>query len=221
MAWMAPSISEIVPGLFIGNVASSMNRDILRDNNINAIVSLLNGPYAKWNHDENRQLVPEDRHLFVPCLDSSTMDVLALMSSVCDWIDRHLGTPTSTLPLEDGAQNDGLNGLVEKPHRPGRVLVHCKLGISRSATVVIAYLMRKRHEGLDSVLSEVKKRRNIRPSENFMNQLRVWEAVEYQVWTATTSTVPKELYQAYLDRRAAKLKAKGLIGNVPIVMTSL
>ncbi|KAH8714450.1 protein-tyrosine phosphatase-like protein [Ilyonectria robusta] len=221
MPWLPPSISEIVPHLFIGNLSSSMNLDTLRENNINAIVSLLDGPYAKWNEPENRKLVPKERHLFVPCLDSSTMDVLALMSDVCDFIDKHLHTPIFPLLPEEGAQNDSHNGIGEETPSTGNVLVHCKVGVSRSGTFVLAYLMRKRHDDLDSVLNEVKGKRNIKPNYNFLEQLKVWEVVEYQVWKDPIRNIPKEPYRAYLNRRAARLATKGLTGNEPTVMTSL
>lgn len=221
MPWLPPSISEIVPHLLIGNLSSSLNPDTLRENNNNAIVSLLDGPYAKWNDPENRKLVPKERHLFVPCLDSSTMDVLALMSDVCDFIDKHLHTPILPLLPEKGAQNDSHNGIGEATPFTGNVLVHCKVGVSRSGTFVLAYLMRKRHEDLNSVLSEVKEKRNIKPNYNFLEQLKVWEVVEYQVWKDPTRNIPKEPYRAYLNRRAARLATKGLTGNDPIVMTSL
>lgn len=198
-----------------------MNPDTLRENNINAIVSLLDGPYAKWNDPENRKLVPKERHLFVPCLDSSTMDVLALMSDVCDFIGKHLHTPIFPLLPEEGAQNDSHNGIGEETPSTGNVLVHCKVGVSRSGTFVLAYLMRKRHDDLDSVLNEVKEKRNIRPNYNFLEQLKVWEVVEYQVWKDPIRNIPKEPYRAYLNRRAARLATKGLTGNEPIVMTSL
>lgn len=198
-----------------------MNPDILRENNINAIVSVLDGPYAKWNDPENRKLVPKERHLFVPCLDSSTMDVLALMSDVCDFIDKYLHTPIHPLLPEEGVQNDSSNSIIEDTPGKGNVLVHCKVGVSRSGTFVLAYLMRKRHDGLDSVLNEVKKKRHINPNYNFLEQLRVWGAVEYQVWKDPIKNIPKEPYRAYLARRAARLATKGLTGNEPIVMTSL
>ena len=42
-----------------------------------------------------------------------------------------------------------------------RVLVHCAMGMSRSATVVIMYLMKKFNLCLDDALSLVKERRHV------------------------------------------------------------
>jgi len=98
---------------------------------------------------------------------------------------------------------------------PPRVLVHCRMGISRSATVVIAYLMRKTGKPLDEVLQDVQGKRKIKPNPNFMAQLRVWGDVAYHVWDDEDRSVPKEPYRLYLGVRAAKLKKKGLTGDEP------
>lgn len=60
-----------------------------------------------------------------------------------------------------------------------RVLIHCEKGYSSSPMVLIAYLMRRRKEGLDKVVQDVRGKRRMKPNANFMEQLRVWENVEY------------------------------------------
>ncbi|XP_033099533.1 uncharacterized protein LOC117103136 [Anneissia japonica] len=57
-----------------------------------------------------------------------------------------------------------------------KVLVHCKMGVSRSASTVIAYIMKEYKWPLKKAFEFVKqKRKCIRPNSAFMNQL-----VEYQ-----------------------------------------
>ncbi|KPM45496.1 hypothetical protein AK830_g1091 [Neonectria ditissima] len=221
MPWMNDaSISQIAPHLFVGNVKSSLKRQVLRENNITAVVSLLDGGYDKWSHPEYRAIIPAACHLYVPCLDSSTMDILALLEEICDFIDVQLdsnalpGSVAST-PSEEWDRESCLSDSLETP-RSANVLIHCQLGMSRSAAVAIAYLMRKRHEGLDAVYPDVKRRRNVKPRDNFIDQLRVWEAVQYDVWEDAAKTTPKEQYRGYLNRRAARLRAKCLTGNEAI-----
>ena len=89
------------------------------------------------------------------------------------------------------------------------------MGVSRSATAVIAYLMRKHQKPMEDVLPAVKEKRKIRPNPNFVEQLRVWGAVGYQIWADDERTVPKEPYRVYLEGRSERLKAKGLTGDEP------
>ncbi|TQV93474.1 hypothetical protein V2A60_010119 [Cordyceps javanica] len=197
-----PSISEIRPHLFLGNLYSTLNLETLRSNNITALMSLMDAHHGQWGAPHIRNIIPQASHLYIQCLDSSTTDLLQFMSKVCDFIDEHVCAPAAG----GGDAN---------------VLVHCREGVSRSATMVIAYLMRKDSMSLDDALAEVKEKRKVRPNPNFLDQLRVWEAVGYQVWQDDDMTIPKEAYQAFLDKRAVLLKSKGLTGNEPIGIQSL
>ena len=50
-----------------------------------------------------------------------------------------------------------------------RVLVHCAFGVSRSSTLVIAYLMKKLKIGMVEALSYVRRKRpTIKPNAGFM-----------------------------------------------------
>ncbi|KAN0080696.1 dual specificity protein phosphatase [Elaphomyces granulatus] len=187
----AAQMREIVPGLFLGNVEASFNRDMLLENCINAIVSLT---------DAQRSGVLEHRDKWVGCVDSSIQDLLmaspALQSS-------------STLPAKHE------HGFSDKPcgARSEAILIHCRMGISRSPTIIIAYLMRKYGAKREDVLAFVQSTQKVKPSANFTRQLEVWEEVGYQVWENEERTISKAPYRAFLDDRAALLKEKGLTGN--------
>lgn len=59
----------------------------------------------------------------------------------------------------------------------GRVLVHCAQGISRSATIVIMYLMVSRCIDFDEAYEFVRKHRNVAaPNVGFVQQLKGWAA---------------------------------------------
>jgi dual specificity phosphatase 12 len=60
----------------------------------------------------------------------------------------------------------------------GSVLVHCEQGISRSASVVLAYFMRFHQMTRDQAYVEVKRRRpKINPNPGFWKQLEAFEAL--------------------------------------------
>ncbi|KAK6530340.1 hypothetical protein TWF694_003696 [Orbilia ellipsospora] len=105
---------------------------------------------------------------------------------------------------------------------PGNVLVHCEQGISRSSTAVIAYLMRFHKLTFPDALAFVKTKRQIKPNENFKEQLQVWEAAGYKIWgEGCEGKVPKPEYAAYLEKRAVRLREAGLTGNEPVDILSL
>ncbi|KAK5864837.1 hypothetical protein PBY51_016046 [Eleginops maclovinus] len=58
------------------------------------------------------------------------------------------------------------------------LLVHCKMGVSRSASTVIAYAMKQHHWPLDVALAYVRDRRSIvKPNEGFMRQLQTYNGI--------------------------------------------
>ena len=59
-----------------------------------------------------------------------------------------------------------------------KVLVHCKMGVSRSASVVVAYAMKARHWDLPQALRHVKERRAcVKPNSSFMHQLEIYAGI--------------------------------------------
>jgi protein-tyrosine phosphatase len=55
------------------------------------------------------------------------------------------------------------------------ILVHCDAGMSRSAMVVVAYLMKRDSLTVDQALDKVLKKRSIAPNEYFLVGLMDWE----------------------------------------------
>ncbi|KAI9826689.1 MAG: hypothetical protein M1819_007323 [Sarea resinae] len=196
-----PSLSKITSGVFLGNGAALRDVNALRELHIDAVVSLTDAPDGLWSQGRFREIVPEDRHLFIECLDSPTEDLLVHMNRICDFIDTVLSSGTPTY---------------------AGVLIQCDYGISRSSTVVIAYLMRKNSSSLKETMSLVRSRRKeVKPSSNFLRQLQVWEKVGYRVWEDEDGKIPKAEYQLFLDERTVELRIKGLTGNEPCFPRSL
>ncbi|GJP45639.1 hypothetical protein CLOM_g5002 [Closterium sp. NIES-68] len=71
---------------------------------------------------------------------------------------------------------DGCFTAIEEGRKAGGVLVHCLAGMSRSATIVIAYMMKTKGWDLRTSLSHVRQCRPIvQPNIGFMRQLQEYE----------------------------------------------
>lgn len=70
----------------------------------------------------------------------------------------------------------------QSSYNQNRVLVHCAMGMSRSATMVIMYLMRKFQIHWELAFSVVKARREIvDPNEGFIAKLMAFEGKQYKL----------------------------------------
>lgn len=68
------------------------------------------------------------------------------------------------------------NFISEAINNKGNVLVHCHAGISRSSTVIIAWLIKEKNMSLEEALKLCKSKRNkIQPNSGFIIQLKKYE----------------------------------------------
>jgi len=198
-----PTITKIEDGIYLGDSLSSRQRETLQGYNITAVVSLSNGRWVHWRQPWYKKIIPEGHHLFIRCDDSMIQDLLPEFARICDFIQAR---------LRNKAASDMSN-----------VLVHCDKGVSRSATAMVAYLMRTHGWSADMALAHVQEKRRIKPNENFKEQLQVWEATGYEVWQEgdAEGRIPKPEYADYLAKRAKRLEEYGLTGDEPIGVQSL
>ncbi|KAK4213509.1 dual specificity phosphatase [Rhypophila decipiens] len=175
-----PSICKILPNLYLGTAAASIDVETLRANKISCIVSVTTVFQPEWESPETTAMVPLARHLLVPADGNPAMDLLGHFDHICDWIDWQISPPTSE---NDCLGDDGNNN----------VLVHCQGGVSRSPTICIAYLLRKKYPDStkapnnlrDKMLQEFwvnKGWERTWPQKNFWEQLKVWVATGYDPW---------------------------------------
>ncbi|KAJ8380303.1 hypothetical protein SKAU_G00010810 [Synaphobranchus kaupii] len=102
------------------------------------------------------------------------------------------------VPVADSPSSqlgDHFDSVADKIHRvqeqQGRVLVHCSAGVSRSATLCIAYLMKYRSMTLSDAHLWVRSRRPIiRPNSGFWKQLIDYENKLYGCGTVRMITSP-------------------------------
>ncbi|XP_030634032.1 protein phosphatase Slingshot homolog 3 [Chanos chanos] len=71
--------------------------------------------------------------------------------------------------------NDTYNFINTAKKSGQAVLVHCKMGVSRSASTVVAFVMKEKGWSLEHALNHVKERRPIiQPNEGFLKQLNTY-----------------------------------------------
>lgn len=74
--------------------------------------------------------------------------------------------------------NETYNFIVKAKKNRSKCLVHCKMGVSRSASTVIAYAMKEYGWSLEKAYNFVKQKRSItRPNPAFMRQLAEYEGI--------------------------------------------
>ncbi|TFK87010.1 phosphatases II [Polyporus arcularius HHB13444] len=131
------------------------------------------------------------KHLCVPVEDRTDEDLLRYLDYTVPWIRDALAREN------------------------GRVLVHCVWGMSRSASVVVAYLIAARSMSLDEALRIVRGRRRIaRPNSGFMEQLKVYERV-------TRMREAQEKRRREQSEREADLDLDGLARRLGISVSVL
>lgn len=104
------------------------------------------------------------QYLKIELMDSYNVDIQSSFDKVFEFIQNALHDP-----LLISNQNNNENTCEKQCNR---VFVHCQMGISRSSTMVIQYLMRSRNLSLADAYEYVwKKRSDIYPNNGFLQQL--------------------------------------------------
>ncbi|EFN89511.1 Serine/threonine/tyrosine-interacting protein [Harpegnathos saltator] len=149
---MRRQMQEVIPGLFLGpySAASRSKLDSLLEHGITHIVCVRQDIEANFI----RPNFPDKfKYLVLNIADTATENIIQHFQNVKTFID------------------EGLNS-------GGQVLVHGNAGISRSAALVLAYLMETYGLSQIQAYAIVQQRRFcINPNEGFMTQLREYEPI--------------------------------------------
>ncbi|ELK28915.1 Dual specificity protein phosphatase 1 [Myotis davidii] len=130
-----------------------------------------------------------------------------------------------SIPVEDNHKadisswfNEAIDFIDSIKNAGGRVFVHCQAGISRSATICLAYLMRTNRVKLDEAFEFVKQRRSIiSPNFSFMGQLLQFES---QVLAPHCSAEAGSPAMSVLDRGASTTTVFNFPVSIPVHSTN-
>ncbi|XP_015596741.1 dual specificity protein phosphatase MPK-4 [Cephus cinctus] len=146
------SYDEIEPGLFLGNLTAATDFEWLKEAKITHILTVDSCPLPR-----KVQVLPDIVLKYIQVTDLPREDLLTYLEDSYQFIQH---------ALESG----------------GKILVHCYFGVSRSATLVIAYIMKKYSIGYTEAFELVKKKRRfVCPNPGFVEQLRLYEDMGHSI----------------------------------------
>ena len=142
------SQNEIIKNLWIGDYKSALNKKFLNKNNIKLIINCS----KTLDFTELENIIKIRLSMNDDRKEISDRKMIELFPTVYKTIDNNL------------KNNNG-------------VLVHCKAGMQRSATIVALYLMRKYNKKFEEVKNIIRNKRNIvfRPYVNFIKPIKYFE----------------------------------------------
>ena len=126
----------------------------------------------------------------------------------CDWEEfsqyKRLLIQADDIPRENLLQHfPRTNSFIEDGLREeGAVIVHCAMGVSRSATVACAYLMNKFSLSPEEALEMARKARPLcNPNEGFLEQLAV-----YHRMLAASEADASKIYSDWFNKQSGSSK---------------
>jgi atypical dual specificity phosphatase len=186
--------SQILPNLFLSDALTARWGGTLDRLEITHIISVLEEPitFSRTKHPL--------KLLHIPASDDVNTDLLSFMDQTTKFIKEAIETSkreqeqletTSLNPA--AATTDGESPMLLGLAQENRVLVHCLAGVSRSATIVIAYLLATTAMTAEEATEFVRSKRSIvRPNYGFTKQLEQYER-RYFASTGKTATPKKRV----------------------------
>ncbi|NXQ17732.1 DS13B phosphatase, partial [Peucedramus taeniatus] len=140
-------VDEVWPNLYVGDLYVARDKAQLSRMGISHVVNAAAGRFRINTGPKFYNDLPVD-YYGVEAEDNPNFDLSIHFYPVAQYIREALNSPR------------------------GKVLVHCAMGISRSATLVLAFLMICEGMSLTTAIQTVRSHRGICPNSGFLQQLR-------------------------------------------------
>ncbi|NXH45493.1 DS13B phosphatase, partial [Dicaeum eximium] len=140
-------VDQVWPNLYLGDAWAARSKTTLQSLNITHILNAADGPYS-INTGAKYYADLQIEYYGVEAFDDPSFDLSIFFYDAANFIGKALNSPG------------------------GKVFVHCAMGVSRSATLVLAFLMIHENMTLVDALKTVSAHRNICPNSGFLSQLR-------------------------------------------------
>ncbi|EMD35755.1 hypothetical protein CERSUDRAFT_53137, partial [Gelatoporia subvermispora B] len=152
------------PSLYLGPCSAASNKAFLTVKCITHVLSVGSTPAEKVDGVAYHRLSLND---------SPTSSITEVSEEACKIIENAIASKS-------------------KGGVKGKILVHCSAGISRSPTLVVAYLMRAHKMSLKAALGQVAKARPpVSPNPGFLQQLKRLEEELFDNVTLDVDELPK------------------------------
>jgi atypical dual specificity phosphatase len=174
---MKREASQILPNLFLSDALTVRRGGTLDRLKITHIISVVEKPIKFPKTAQPLKL------LHIPASDGFDTDLLSFMDQTTEFIKEAIGTNEREQEQLRGTSlgsatetTDGEHPMLSDSVGENRVLVHCFAGMSRSATIVIAYLLATTPMTVGEATEFVRSKRSvIRPNYGFIEQLEQYE----------------------------------------------
>ncbi|KAF1364236.1 phosphatases II [Lizonia empirigonia] len=189
--------------LYIGGLYALYQTGLIRAAGITHVLSVID--YDPLLQDRFSHL----KHFHLRADDHPNENLLQHLPEAVKYIDEALKETKQGEKTRDAAQQDD-------GQDAGGVFIHCAMGKSRSATLVVAYLMWKYHLDPATALAQLCEGRPVcDPNPGFKEQLSVWEKMckskteeeSMAIYNDWEKTRFKGEYWEW-DKRAEELRAK-------------
>merc|ERR1712117_83139 len=138
---------EVYPGVFIGNMGAAKSTNYLRKREVTHVLNSAEGTRIGTVNASQEFYDPFGiKYKGLKLLDTPQSNISVHFDEVAEFID------------------DALQG-------GGRVMVNCLMGMSRSSTCVLAFLMIKRDKSAVEALAQIRQHRDVRPNDGFLRQI--------------------------------------------------